>query len=74
MAKTMQLCYEILHLKQQCERYLELKKVRDILLELLDLRSISKVMKNIKNAGLLTLVHQFNALHKDVQEPLIYMY
>lgn len=71
MTKTLQLCYEILHMKSDTAgiSHLILHEVRYLLLKLANLRAITKDLKNIKRV--FTLFHQFNALHKDFQELLV---
>lgn len=68
MTKTLQLCYEILHMKSDTAgiSHLILHEVRYLLLKLANLRAITKDLKNIKRV--FTLFHQFNGLRKDFQE------
>jgi hypothetical protein len=51
--------------------HLLLKKAADPLLQLLDLRGLSEVVKDIKRTGSLRHFHRFNAFHERAQELLI---
>jgi hypothetical protein len=51
MVKNLQPWYEIRHIKQCVGRHLVLKKATYLLLQLLDLRGTSEVVKDIQTIG-----------------------